>query len=115
MASARCKVLKIRAVTKSNYVCRRRAGLSKSGRCIIKDGNGRALSCVYFKDEHGRRSAAALFTRDEARHLAAAVAKLPDLFASGTRSDCCDRPTERKRLEVNRRSIPQIGRVFPNT
>jgi hypothetical protein len=63
----------------------------QDGRFVIRDGNGRALSCVYFKDEHGRRSVAALFTRDEARHLAAAVAKLPDLFASSTRSDCCDR------------------------
>jgi hypothetical protein len=85
----------------------------QDGCFVIRDGNGRALSCVYFKDEHGRRSAAALFTRDEARHLAAAVAKLPDLFPSGTRSDCCDRPTERKRLEVNRRSIPAGHNRWP--
>jgi hypothetical protein len=41
----------------------------QDGCFVIRDGNGRALSCVYFKDEHGRRSAAALFTRDEARQL----------------------------------------------
>ena len=54
----------------------------RDGRFVIRDGNRRAVSCVYFKNERGRRSVATLFTRDEARHLAAAVAKLPDLFAS---------------------------------
>jgi hypothetical protein len=48
---------------------------------VVRDRNGRALSYVYFKDQHGRRSAGTVFTRDEARHLAAAVAKLPDLLA----------------------------------
>jgi len=54
----------------------------RDGRFVIRDCNGQALSCVYFKDLRGRRSVAALFARYEARHLAAAVAKLPDLFAS---------------------------------
>jgi hypothetical protein len=53
----------------------------QDGRFVIRDGNGRALSCVYFKDEHGPQSVAALFTRDEARHLAASVAELPALLA----------------------------------
>jgi hypothetical protein len=43
--------------------------------------NGQALSYVYFKNQHGRRSVGTVFTRDEARHLAAAVAKLPELLA----------------------------------
>ena len=51
----------------------------RDGRFVIRDGNGRAMSCVYFKDLRGR---ATLYTRGEAQHLAAAVAKLPDLFAS---------------------------------
>jgi hypothetical protein len=42
----------------------------------VRDRNGQALSCVYFKDEYRQPSVATLFTRDEARHLAAAVAKL---------------------------------------
>ena len=54
----------------------------RDDRFVVRDGNGRSLSCVYFKSVHVRQSVAALFTRDEARHLAAAVAKLPDLFAS---------------------------------
>ena len=51
----------------------------RDGCFVVRDSNGRALSCVYFKDPRGRGT---LFTRDEARHLAAAVVKLPDLFAS---------------------------------
>ena len=52
----------------------------QDGCFVVRDRNGQALSYVYFKDEHGRRSVATLFTRDEARHLAAAVAKLPELW-----------------------------------
>ena len=54
----------------------------QDGCFVIRDRNGQALSCVYFKDERTRQSVAPLFTRDEARHLAVAVAKLPDLFVS---------------------------------
>jgi hypothetical protein len=48
---------------------------------VVRDSNGQALSYVYCKDQHGRRSVGTVFTRDEARHLAAAVAKLPELLA----------------------------------
>jgi hypothetical protein len=48
---------------------------------VVRDRNGQALSYFYFKDQHGRRSVGTVFTRDEARHLAAAVAKLPELLA----------------------------------
>jgi len=54
----------------------------RDGCFVVRDGNGRALSRVYFKNVQGRRSVTTLFTRDEARHLAAAVAKLPDVIAS---------------------------------
>jgi hypothetical protein len=52
----------------------------QGGRFVVRDRNGQTVSHVYFKDEHGRRSVATLFTRDEARHIAAAVAKLPELL-----------------------------------
>jgi hypothetical protein len=52
----------------------------QDGCFAVRDRHGRALRYVYFKDGDGQRSAAALFTREEARHLAAAVAKLPDLW-----------------------------------
>jgi len=45
---------------------------------VVRDRNGRALSRVYFKDQRGR--VAGVFTRDEARHLAAALAELPELW-----------------------------------
>jgi hypothetical protein len=53
----------------------------QDGCFVVRDRYGQALSCVYFKDEQGRRSVATVFTRDEARHMAAAVAKLPELWA----------------------------------
>ena len=51
---------------------------------VVRDRNKQALCRVYFKDQHGRRSVDTVFTRDEARHLAAALAGLPELW----RNDC---------------------------
>jgi hypothetical protein len=44
---------------------------------VVRDRNRQVLSRVYFKYQHGRRLVE--FSRDEARHLASALAKLPEL------------------------------------
>jgi len=50
----------------------------RNGCFVVLDRNGQPVSYVYFKDESGPRRVAPLFTRDEARHIAAAVANLPE-------------------------------------
>ena len=52
---------------------------------VVRDRNGPALHRVYFKNQQGRRSLHTVFTRDEARHLATALAKLPELWSNDTR------------------------------
>jgi hypothetical protein len=54
----------------------------EDGRFVVRASNGRAFRHVYFKDSHGRGSAT-LFTRDEARHIAASMAELPELWRKG--------------------------------
>jgi hypothetical protein len=48
-------------------------------RFVVRDANGHALAHVYFEEELDRCAAAHLLTRDEARHIAANIAKVPDL------------------------------------
>jgi len=46
---------------------------------VVRDHDGQAVTYVHFEADLGRRSVVTLFTRDEARHIADAVAKLPEL------------------------------------
>jgi hypothetical protein len=50
------------------------------GCIIVWDGNGQAITYVYFEDDPRRRSLAKLLTRDDARQIAANIAKLPSLL-----------------------------------
>jgi len=45
----------------------------------VRDHDGQAVTYVHCEADLGRRSVVTLFTRDEARHIADAVAKLPEL------------------------------------
>jgi hypothetical protein len=45
---------------------------------VVRDHNGQAVTSVHFEVVPGRRSVVTVFTRDEARHIADAVAELPE-------------------------------------
>jgi hypothetical protein len=54
--------------------------IEDNGACfIVRDGNGQALSYVYYETEPGRRTAANLLARDEARRIAINISKLQEL------------------------------------
>jgi hypothetical protein len=53
---------------------------------VVRDHDGQAVTYVHFEADLGRRSVVTLFTRDEAEHIAAAVAKLPELSALTNKS-----------------------------
>jgi hypothetical protein len=46
---------------------------------VVRDQNGQAVTSVYFEVVPVPRSVVTIFTRDEARHIADAVAELPEL------------------------------------
>ena len=52
---------------------------------IVRARNGQVLRRVYFKYQQGRQSLGTVFTREEARHLAGALAKLPELWSNDSR------------------------------
>jgi hypothetical protein len=46
---------------------------------VVKDRGGQELSYIYYEDDPTRRSIVRLLSRDEARSIAAAIAKLPEM------------------------------------
>jgi len=51
----------------------------KETAAVVRDHNGQAVTYVHFEADLGGRVVVTLFTRDEERHIANAVAKLPEL------------------------------------
>jgi hypothetical protein len=50
-----------------------------AGCFVVKAQGGRQLAYVYYKDSPGRRMIARLLSRDEARSIAVAISKLPEM------------------------------------
>jgi hypothetical protein len=48
---------------------------------VVKDRGGQELAYIYYEDDPRRRSIVKLLSRDEARSIAAAVAKLPEMVS----------------------------------
>jgi len=48
---------------------------------VVKDRRGQELAYIYYEDDPGRRSIVKLLSRDEARSIAAAIAKLPEMVS----------------------------------
>jgi hypothetical protein len=46
---------------------------------VVKARSGQELAFVYYEEDPGRRSIVKLLSRDEARRVAAAIAKLPEI------------------------------------
>ncbi|MGC2078337.1 MAG: hypothetical protein WA728_20345 [Xanthobacteraceae bacterium] len=46
---------------------------------VVKDQGGQELSYIYYEDDPTRRSIVKLLSRDEARSIAAAIVKLPEM------------------------------------
>ena len=50
----------------------------------VRDANGNSLAFVYGEDHIGRRQSQGLLTMDEARRVATAIARLPELLGRPT-------------------------------
>lgn len=46
---------------------------------VVKAQDGQELAYIYYEDDRGRRAIVKLLSRGEARRIAAAIAKLPDV------------------------------------
>ena len=52
------------------------------GSCfVVKDRGGQELAYLYYEDDPRRRSIVKLLSRDEARSIAAAIGKLPEMVS----------------------------------
>lgn len=49
-------------------------------RYTVYDGWGQKLAWIYFEDEPGRRRVTGYLTKDEARRIAKAISRLPELL-----------------------------------
>jgi hypothetical protein len=47
---------------------------------VVKDGGGQELAYIYYEDDPSRRSILKLLSRYEARQIAAAITKLPEVL-----------------------------------
>ena len=47
---------------------------------VVKDGGGQELAFIYYEDDPSRRSILKLLSHDEARQIAAAITKLPEVL-----------------------------------
>jgi hypothetical protein len=52
---------------------------------IVRDANGWPIAYVYFEDDEKRRDMTKRVTREEARRIAAAIARLPELLTAERR------------------------------
>jgi hypothetical protein len=48
---------------------------------VVKDRGGQELAYLYYENDPRRRSIVKLLSRDEARSIAAAIAKLPEMVS----------------------------------
>jgi hypothetical protein len=54
-----------------------------AGGYVVRDANGQALAYLYSRDNPTEAHQAKMLTKDEARRIALAIARLPELLGKG--------------------------------